>query len=116
MYQLIIVARGQDFKDTNSNFLAKKCFEHGLRLKHIRVIPDDIEIISKTVIELSENYDLLFTSGGIGPTHDDLTYESISKAFNLPLITHSPTVEAMKTKLSLTELSKGHENGFHSAI
>jgi molybdenum cofactor synthesis domain-containing protein len=86
--------------DTNSNYLAKKCFSVGLTLKHIRVIPDQRDVIVHTVKELSREYQLVVTSGGIGPTHDDLTYECISVAFNRPLAEHSPTVDRMKSMIA----------------
>eukprot|EP01027_Heterolobosea_sp_BB2_P015084 GEZU01021615.1.p1 GENE.GEZU01021615.1~~GEZU01021615.1.p1 ORF type:complete len:238 (-),score=83.31 GEZU01021615.1:207-920(-) len=57
-------------------------FEQGVNLREIRVIPDDIDIIANTAKEFSEAYTYVFTSGGIGPTHDDKTYEALAKAFS----------------------------------
>jgi len=81
--------------DTNAHFLAKECFNRGLDLQKIIVVPDDMEEIGNAVTELSRKYDLVFTSGGIGPTHDDITYEAIANAFGLKLEEHQPTVERM---------------------
>jgi len=81
--------------DTNAHFLAKECFNRGLDLQKIIVVPDDMDEIGDAVTELSNKYDMVFTSGGIGPTHDDITYEAIAKAFNLKLEEHEPTVERM---------------------
>lgn len=78
--------------DTNSNKMAKLCFELGIELKRVEVIPDVVEDIMEAVQRMvrirfdcpntqSRNYDLVVTSGGIGPTPDDITYESIAKAF-----------------------------------
>lgn len=70
-------------KDTNIGFLADNMTEIGIDLKEVRIIPDDESMIIETVNALRSKYDYIFTSGGIGPTHDDITAESISKAFNL---------------------------------
>ncbi|MDG2332759.1 MAG: molybdopterin-binding protein [Myxococcota bacterium] len=67
--------------DTNSPFLASQLRELGVDLERILVIPDIVEIIAEETRRFSANYDYVFTSGGIGPTHDDVTMESIAKAF-----------------------------------
>lgn len=69
-------------KDTNSNFLAQFCFTAGIDLKRIEVIADDEEEIIEAARRMSEKYDWVISSGGIGPTHDDITYQSMAKAFN----------------------------------
>ncbi|TPX68033.1 hypothetical protein SpCBS45565_g03333 [Spizellomyces sp. 'palustris'] len=89
-------------QDTNSNYLAKKCFDFGLDLRRIQVVPDVEQDIIESVRELSRRYHWVFTSGGIGPTHDDITYQSIAKAFDLPLAYHEPTLEKMRTIMPLT--------------
>ncbi|CAB4442352.1 unnamed protein product [Rhizophagus irregularis] len=81
--------------DTNSSTFAKYCFEHGIDLKRIEVIPDEEDTIVQSVKYLSNNFDFVITSGGIGPTHDDITYPSIAKAFNLPLKQHQLTYDRM---------------------
>ncbi|PYH89893.1 molybdopterin binding domain protein [Aspergillus ellipticus CBS 707.79] len=88
--------------DTNSAFLAKYCFSLGIQLKRIEVIADDESEIIEAVRRMSDRYDFVVTSGGIGPTHDDITYESIAKAFGLKLKLHEPAFERMK------KLSKPH--------
>lgn len=70
--------------DTNSPFLAKQLRELGVDLERIVTIPDEIDIIAREVRAMSESYDHLMTSGGIGPTHDDVTMEGVAKAFDLP--------------------------------
>jgi molybdenum cofactor synthesis domain-containing protein len=69
-------------KDTNSNFIAKNLIELGIQLDKIMVIHDDKKIIMHTVLEFHKEYNYVFTTGGIGPTHDDITAESIASAFN----------------------------------
>ena len=68
--------------DTNSNFIAKNLIQSGIQLNEIKVIHDLEDEIIKCVLEFSKKYTYVFTTGGIGPTHDDITSESISKAFN----------------------------------
>ena len=70
-------------QDANSNFIAKNLLKEGIRLEQVVVIKDDKKTIIDTVINYSEKYSYVFTTGGIGPTHDDITSESISEAFNL---------------------------------
>jgi molybdopterin-biosynthesis enzyme MoeA-like protein len=60
------------------------------------VIPDDEGDIIEAARRMSHNYDFVVTSGGIGPTHDDITYASIAKAFNLPLVLHEESLAKMK--------------------
>ncbi|PNP52124.1 hypothetical protein THARTR1_07333 [Trichoderma harzianum] len=82
--------------DTNSTYLAKWCFSLGINLKRIEVIEDDESEIMEAVSRMSNRYDFIVTSGGIGPTHDDITYQSIAKAFGLPLKLHQEAYEKMK--------------------
>ncbi|KAI1608163.1 MoaB/Mog domain-containing protein [Exophiala viscosa] len=82
--------------DTNSAYFAKFCFSLGINLKRIEVIADDEDEIVEAARRMSKNYDFVVTSGGIGPTHDDITYQSIAKAFDLPLQLHEITVAKMK--------------------
>ena len=71
--------------DKNIPYVAEKLNEVGVRLQEVRVIPDDQEIIVKTVNEMREAHNYVFTTGGIGPTHDDITAESIAVAFGVEL-------------------------------
>ena len=67
-------------KDLNTSTLSKWFNSIGIKVVEVRVIPDIEEIIINTVNELKQKFDYVFTSGGIGPTHDDITSESVSKA------------------------------------
>ena len=69
-------------QDTNTNFIAKNLISSGIKLEEIRVIQDQKKIIIDSVKLFSEKYNYVFTTGGIGPTHDDITSESIAEAFN----------------------------------
>lgn len=88
--------------DTNSAYMAKFCFGLGMNMKRVEVIADDESEIIEAVRRMSDNYDFVVTSGGIGPTHDDITYSSIAKAFGLPLKLHEEAYAKMK------KLSKPH--------
>ena len=70
-------------QDSNSNFIAKNLLKEGIKLEEVVVIKDDKKTIIDKVINYSQKYSYVFTTGGIGPTHDDITSESISEAFNL---------------------------------
>ena len=72
--------------DQNINFLAKNLSENGILLKEVRVVGDFENEIIFAVNELRKKFDYVFTSGGIGPTHDDITSLSIAKAFDQDLI------------------------------
>jgi len=69
-------------QDMNANFIAKKLTSSGINLEEIRVIQDQKKLIIDTVKLFSEKYNYVFTTGGIGPTHDDITSESVAEAFN----------------------------------
>ncbi|KAI1775057.1 Molybdopterin binding protein [Hypoxylon cercidicola] len=90
---------GDETTDTNSAYMAKWCFSLGINLKRVEVIEDDEDEIVEAVRRMSDRYDFVVTSGGIGPTHDDITYQSIAKAFGLKLILHDEAYARMK-KLS----------------
>ena len=72
-------------QDTNSNYIAKEMEVIGINTTQIRVIPDEKNTIIESVNELRAKNDYLFTTGGIGPTHDDITADSIAEAFKVDL-------------------------------
>jgi molybdenum cofactor synthesis domain-containing protein len=67
-------------RDANMNYLAKQLTNLGIDLKEVRVVSDDADAITQAVKTLSAGHDHLFTSGGIGPTHDDITAENVARA------------------------------------
>jgi molybdenum cofactor synthesis domain-containing protein len=68
--------------DENSGFLARELRELGVDVRKVSVIPDDVETIGTEARAFSSAHDYVFTSGGVGPTHDDLTMDGIARAFN----------------------------------
>jgi molybdenum cofactor synthesis domain-containing protein len=79
--------------DENSVFLVRELRELGVDVRKISVIADDVETIASEVRSLSKSYDYVFTTGGVGPTHDDLTMDGIAAAFGRK-IHRSPELEA----------------------
>ena len=83
-------------QDTNSNFIANQLTKSGIQLKEIIVIPDNEDVIINTVKKFHKSFTYVFTTGGIGPTHDDITSESISKAFNKKYLINSEAFNILK--------------------
>ena len=75
-------------QDTNTSTLATWLNSLGVKVEEVRIIPDVEDTIINSVNLLRKQHNYVFTSGGIGPTHDDITSESISKAFQLPYEKH----------------------------
>ncbi len=73
-------------QDTNLNHLARVLGSWGVQIREARVIPDIDTVIIDTVRSLRSQYDYVFTTGGIGPTHDDITAECMARAFDVPLV------------------------------
>lgn len=91
-------------QDKNINSLARFLHERGIGLCEVRVIGDTHEKISETVQSLSNEYDLVFTSGGIGPTHDDITTEAVAAAFGVKALRHPEANELLIKHYEGTDL------------
>ncbi|CAG0919906.1 unnamed protein product, partial [Notodromas monacha] len=81
------VLKGQ-VRDANSPYFCEKLTKLGVKVCKVSTIADDVDVIADEVRRFSETYTYVFTSGGIGPTHDDRTFESVAKAFDLRLVLH----------------------------
>jgi molybdenum cofactor synthesis domain-containing protein len=81
-------------QDANLAYLAKWLNVHGIRLKAARVVPDETPMIVEAVNAMRAAHDYVFTTGGIGPTHDDITVDAIAAAFGVPVVIH-PKAEAL---------------------
>jgi len=83
-------------QDRNVAQLALWLNDHGIRLAEVRIVPDDMDKIGETVNELRAKHDYLFTTGGIGPTHDDITVDAIAKAFGVPATVHPEALKILQ--------------------
>ncbi|HAJ33771.1 MAG TPA: competence/damage-inducible protein A [Candidatus Atribacteria bacterium] len=89
------ILRGQ-ITDTNANFIAKKLVESGIDLEHISAASDNPESLLPTLKLALQRSDLIITTGGLGPTEDDITYQTIASALNLKLIKYPEAEENLK--------------------
>ena len=96
-------------QDTNSNFIAKKLIESGIQLDEIKVIHDQMDIIIENVLNFHNKYTYVFTTGGIGPTHDDITSESIAKAFNQKFCFHDEAYKILEKFYPKGEFNEGRK-------
>jgi len=96
-------------KDLNTSTLSIWLNSIGIIVHEVRVIPDVEKVIIDTVNELRSKYDYVFTTGGIGPTHDDITAESISKVFNLEYGIHKEAFSILEKYYEPGEFSKGRQ-------
>lgn len=83
-------------QDQNTSVLAKMLFHNGISLVRTETVLDSVKDIAQSVVQLSQKHTYVFTSGGIGPTHDDVTYESIAQAFERRLEYHQPSLKKMQ--------------------
>jgi len=96
-------------KDLNTSTLSIWLNSIGIIVQEVRVIPDNEKTIIDTVNELRNKFDYIFTTGGIGPTHDDITAESISKAFNLEYGFHKEAFSILEKYYEAGEFNEGRQ-------
>ena len=96
-------------QEQNVSFLAKWLNELGVRVEEVRIIEDKEEDIIKCVNELKNKFKYIFTTGGIGPTHDDITAQSIAKAFNLSYGFHNEAYKILEKYYKPGEFSEGRK-------
>lgn len=87
-----------DTVNTNSSWLASRLSERGVEVEEILVIPDILEVISSRVGEFSDKYDAVIVTGGLGPTHDDITMEGVADAFGRLMEVNEDVYEMIKNK------------------
>ena len=96
-------------QDTNTTTIALWLNSIGVKVQEVRVIPDIEKIIIDTVNHLRKVNDYVFTTGGIGPTHDDITAQSISKAFNLNYKIHKEAFMILEAYYKPGEFNEGRQ-------
>ena len=96
-------------QDTNANFIANELINTGIQLEQIRIISDDQKTIIEAVREFHKSYTYVFTTGGIGPTHDDITSKSIAIAFNRKYCFHPQAFKILKEYYPSGEFNEGRQ-------
>ncbi len=80
--------------DLNSSYLCRELRELGVDVGRISVVPDEVDVIAHEVRTLSDQFDYVFTTGGVGPTHDDVTMEAVAEAFGVSVVV-SPELKSL---------------------
>ena len=105
-------------QDTNSHFLCHELRALGVEVQRIAVIPDEIELIGNEAASFSGQFDFVFTTGGVGPTHDDVTMAGIAHGFGLKVIRHPELERGLRerhgtnineARLRMAEVPEGAE-------
>ena len=102
----ILSGRTQDVNVVN---ISKWLNPLGVRLEEVRVIPDKEDIIIKTINEIRKKFTYIFTTGGIGPTHDDITSQSIAKAFNVSYGYHKEAYKILEKYYGKGKFNEGRK-------
>src|SRR4030095_14476218 len=93
-------------KDKNIGHIADHLTAIGIQMKEVRIVPDEEAEIVDAVNTLRERYDYLFTTGGIGPTHDDITADSVAKAFGVPIDVDPRARALLLTRIAEKDLNE----------
>src|ERR1700736_4612822 len=89
-------------KDKNIGYIAEYLTTIGIDLREVRIVADDEAAIVEALNALRARYTYVFTTGGIGPTHDDITADSVAKAFGVPIDHHPQAVDILRERLAQT--------------
>lgn len=104
--------------DANASYLCRELRALGVDVRRISVIPDEVDLIAAEVQEFSRSFDVVFTSGGVGPTHDDVTMHGVARAFGVPVIRDARLVQMLErfakgrlneARLRMADLPEGAE-------
>ncbi len=111
--------------DSNSAFLARELRSLGVTLRRVLVIPDEVEEIAAAVVAVRESHDLVFTSGGVGPTHDDVTIEGIARGLGRRVVRHPVMEQKLRElfaerinepRLKMADVPEGGEMVFEGGL
>ncbi|MGB3457150.1 MAG: molybdopterin-binding protein [Litorimonas sp.] len=92
-------------QDTNLRTIAEFLAPLGVQVREARVLPDDADVITRTVRAFSDGFDYVFTTGGIGPTHDDITADCIAAAFGLGIAEREDALDMLRHRYGDDELN-----------
>lgn len=102
--------------DANATYVCRELRSLGVAVQKVSMIPDEVGLIGREVREFSAAYDLVFTSGGVGPTHDDVTIEGVAQALGVRVIRHPHLVRLLEryargneARLKMAEVPEGAE-------
>ena len=104
--------------DANASYLCRELRALGVDVRKISVIPDEVELIASEVAEQSRAFDVVFTSGGVGPTHDDVTIEGVARALGVTVVRDPRLVQVIEgfakgrlneARLKMAEVPEGAE-------
>lgn len=104
--------------DANAAWLCRELRALGVDVRRITVVPDEVEVIADAVGAFSRDYDVVFTSGGVGPTHDDVTIEGVARALGVRVVRHPELVALLQAtvpgpltepRLKMAEVPEGAE-------
>jgi FAD synthetase len=105
-------------QDTNSHYLCRELRALGVELRRILVIPDEIELIGREVAAFAREFDFVFTTGGVGPTHDDVTMAGVAHGFGVKVVRHPQLEKRLRerhgqnineARLRMAEVPEGAE-------
>ena len=119
IYTAAIIVIGNEIlsgrtKDKNINYLANKLVKRGIALLEVRVIPDVQDVIISTLHETKDKFTYVFTTGGIGPTHDDITSLSVAKAFDVPLVTNKEAYSLLEDRYGADDFTQPRRKMAHT--
>jgi molybdenum cofactor synthesis domain-containing protein len=104
--------------DANAAYLCRELRQLGVQVRRITVVPDEVDLIAAEVRAFAAEHDVVFTSGGVGPTHDDVTIEGVARALRVPVIREPRLVQLLErysrgplneARLKMAEVPEGAE-------
>lgn len=95
--------------DKNTHHIAGQLTERGLALAEVRIVPDKLDKVVAALNEVRAEYDYVFTTGGLGPTHDDITVDCIAAAFDVDVIVHSDAYARLEKHYGKDEFSEARQ-------
>jgi molybdenum cofactor synthesis domain-containing protein len=94
-------------QDANAVYLCRELRSLGVDVRRITVIPDEVALIADEVAAFSREFDVVFTSGGVGPTHDDVTMEGVARAMGVPVVRH-PALASLLARYYKDRINDAH--------